>query len=888
MRHPWRTSETGSNAQALRYVQAPATWTGPVYLSFYCSDDYQALPKTPQDPGYLRGEGFPGRRFKQIMVNGKVVWSADAADAVTTRDETLRHRVALPVEPGERFLLALVAYDVDSSATQRPEDFYDAGVSGETRESDPGATHFMTHVYWGDLLLTAGGTEVPPGTRPSLENVRAVHARRWPVPAFGEAWEGDKVPLHVSAPAGIPAQGFPLSQGIPLPASRVDTLDGVRLQTVSEGAWYTQKTVLRNDPEEAPRWMLVEFPLDAQTETLTLAFAKDGAKPKESVKIADSAGGLTADAAGIGFGVGDVERLLTEVRLGKEIVFEWITPLLRVNGSDCATVISTVSVLSEGPFHAQFAADGVFEHDSGRVASFTAYVSVYAGLPYVRLYWRVFNDTEKPLHAEAMTLRFQFARPPAGWRAPGAAESVPTLTIHQEDEITSTVNGSTSTATEPFYIAWEGGCVAPRWFRERYPSGVHASGNTLDLHFAAGRETPIVFTPGEATTHEVWLALGDMEPAQFAATVAQPPVLHNAEYFCAIGVLGPALPATALPGLAGSLAAHAGAPWGEAGHGHGVRHFPGSPYIGGLPNWSNDYPSRMLSLWSAWLFTGERAWYDRAEAVSRHLTDVAVIHSGVPATGWVGGMHGPGSNHVAGPWNPTLRNSGLGLFAAITGAPGAEEAFLGLADFCMRTGAGMDAPGSRHHAAPLDTVAEAWLATGDLAFRDEALLRVARLASHLDARRGTWPEAHGSRVYRGNVPFMAAQLARPLYWLYTMTGDVAAAQVLVGLAESVAWENVDWEAPGQLNNYSHNPRYAPIPQLDLAVLPLLLAGHELSEDPFLLETATAVWKRWEAAPAFESVFQQFWDTPWLLHQLDAAGLLEEEPPPPLSTDASAD
>ena len=884
MRHPWVTSTTGDHAQAVRFVETPSTWTGPIYLSFYCSDDYQALPETDTAPGWLSGEGFVGHRFKQVMVNGTVVWSADVADAIVAQQEALRYRIALPVTPGERFMLALLTYDTEASSTLLDGDFHDPGDKDQARENDPSASHFMTHVYWGDIALSTGDTVVPSGTRPDVEAVRAVHARRWPVPAFGAGFSGDLVTLQVSAPAGIPKPGFPLCQGIPLPPARVDDVGALRLQTATEGAVYAQKTVLRSDPDGALRWIEFDMPVDAGTESRTLAFAKDYAKPRHSAQITDTDAGLDVEA-GISFATGDVERLLSRVRNGKDSVLDWVMPLLRITGAECATMIDTVSVVSEGPFHVMLAADGLFEHEGTRMASFTVYISAYAGLPNLRLLWRVFNDTEDPLHAEAMTLRFRFGEAPDAWRVPGPGEPTATLHARQETEHRCTVNGKDETSEEPFYVAWDGGCIAPRWFRERYPSAVDAEGNTLDLHFAAGRETPIVFTPGEAATHEVWLALGGVDPKQFAATVAQPPVLCNPDYFCATGVLGPARPAALLPGLAQDLGASAAKDWTALGYHFGIRHFPDTPYIGGLPNWTNDYPSAMLNLWSAWFMTGNRAWYDRAEAVSRHLTDVAVIHSDVPGNAWTGGMHGPGANHVPGPWNPILRNNGLGLFAAITASPGAEEAFWGLADFCTRTGAGMDAGSSRHHAAPLDTAAEAWFASGDLAFRDEALRRVQALAKHIDTRRGAWPETHGSRVYRGNVPWMLAQLARPLYWCYTLTGDVTAAQTLVGLAESVAWENVDWNDSGNLANYSHNPRYAPIPQLDTAVLPLLLAGYTLSEDSYLLDTAKAIWSKQLEEPTPENVFGQFWNMPWLLDQLNELGLLplpqtEEEVPAP--------
>ena len=81
MQHPWTESNTGDFAQASRMVRVPADWTGPVFLTFYCSDDYHTDDWRP-DGSWLNAEGFVGHRFKQVFINERAAWSSDIADPV--------------------------------------------------------------------------------------------------------------------------------------------------------------------------------------------------------------------------------------------------------------------------------------------------------------------------------------------------------------------------------------------------------------------------------------------------------------------------------------------------------------------------------------------------------------------------------------------------------------------------------------------------------------------------------------------------------------------------------------------------------------------------------------------------------------------------------------
>jgi hypothetical protein len=146
----------------------------------------------------------------------------------------------------------------------------------------------------------------------------------------------------------------------------------------------------------------------------------------------------------------------------------------------------------------------------------------------------------------------------------------------------------------------------------------------------------------------------------------------------------------------------------------------------------------------------------------------------------------------------------------------------------------------------------------------------------MDMRRGVWAEEHGSKTYAGNVPWMEAQLARPLYLWYHATGDIQAAQALVGLAESIICENTDWDKPGAVSGYSHNPHYATNSVYDPLILPMIFAAYELTDDSFFLEAAKAQWERWTTEKVFDSPLNCHWNTPWLMWCLKHYGVIEEK------------
>lgn len=876
MRHPWAPSVKGGYLSVSKDFKVPAEWQGPVSLSFYCSDDYNTDTWRP-DASWLTAEGFIGHRYKQVLVDDRVVWSADVSDPVVP-GESPRSRVALSLKPGQKFLLTLLAYDAEASSTVLEKDFYQSANNALPREQDTNAANFMTHIYWGDLTLAEGDAEVPPGKRPSEFDTRTVHNKRWPLPPFGDGWSHESAVLTLSAPGGIPKQGFPVRFGIPFPAGKVKEAEAFKLVRPGAGSVYVQKNVLGEWPDGSLQWVLADFVAAPGMDSLNLAFAEDKAKPAGEVKIKEDGATSVFNAGLLQFDLqaGDP---VWNVRMGDAVKIGVVSLNIKANAEEAPGDVVSRDVIEDGPFRASVRMRGQFDAPSQSLGSFTVDCSAYAGLPYLELVVRWFNDTKSNLAVSGLRVVFVLPQAPDSPRFQ-EFEVKDGAMLRQTSDRARLLDGTPVDPVAPLFVSWKGGAITLGKFRELYPKSVGLDGNKLTFDLIAAEERPIVFTPGEAKTHEFWISLDEENPAQFAATVARPPILENADYYCATGVLGPARPHAGVPVLHEHMTKDFGdKSWDQFGVNFGVRDFPDSPYYGGLPNWSNNYYERMLNLFSEWFMSGDRAWYDLAVDECRHLMDVSVIHSEVPGRDWRGAMHGPGKDHVSGPWNPTLRTDGLALYHKLTGDAGAYDAVLGVAEYCLRTRAGIGNPSSRDQAGTFDAICTAYAETGEVGFLDEGAARVNSVLRCIDERRGTWVEEHGSRTYRGNVPWMVAQVARPMYWWYRATGDVQAAEIVVGFAESILCENADWDQPGIVSGYSHNPHFDVSAAYDPLILPVIFAAYELTEDTYFLDAAKALWERWQREKAFDSPFNCHWNTPWLVWYLKKYDIVPAAPEP---------
>ncbi|MEW6754628.1 MAG: hypothetical protein AB1505_27140, partial [Candidatus Latescibacterota bacterium] len=157
--HPWDVSADGDFGALSATVEVPPGWSGPLYLGFYASDTYVAdgweKVKPTWTHTYAAWHHLPGHRFKQVLVDGRVVWERDVADA---EEEAYFSAELLPsATPGQRFELTLRVIDRVGTATPLPTDEFHLGIWSWQGLGDPQAARkLFTRVFWGDLALSAG------------------------------------------------------------------------------------------------------------------------------------------------------------------------------------------------------------------------------------------------------------------------------------------------------------------------------------------------------------------------------------------------------------------------------------------------------------------------------------------------------------------------------------------------------------------------------------------------------------------------------------------------------------------------------------------------------------------------------------------------------------
>lgn len=855
MRHPDLPATRGNFALLQRAVRVPDDWRGSISLVLYCADNYHGVRPPDCAPG-IAARVLPGRRFKQVLVDAAVVWSQDVADAVPQGDPALL-RIPLPVEPGQTFQLGLMVYDADGTETTRPGDFHCPEA-----ESPPGPIGFPVGVFWGDVQLLAGDAEAVPGLRPAEARVLRRHAARWPVPEGNTAtFKGDRARFRVDGPPP-PAPGFPARVGVPLPPGRVAQAADFRLRAPGGAAIAARKSPTARWPDQSWKWALVEFTATPGLKEIDLHFQRDPARsPRVGLVLGGNAGDdLRAGELRLRAGEGNPFR---DIAHRGKVVVEDLRLALQTGGVAAPGTVLDWSLGQVGaPDTAVF--DGVFDGQASRHGAFRLAVAGFADLPLLRLDCALTNDTGAPLSVQALTLEFDMPEPPS--RAAYGGEALPLVgVLHQADARRLLLNGEPlAVPPGPHAIALDGLLVALPDLRTRYPKRITWDADSLQIDLCAAGDQPITLHPGERLSHTLWLGFDVPDAAAFAQCAQSPPVLVNRDYALSTGAWDslPALPPEH-PLLAG-LAAHAALDDAALGLGTGIRHHGAHPHFGGDGHWANNFTERLLGLWTAWALTGDRRWHDRARTFGSHLLDVGVVHGSAPGMP-AGAMRGPGRDHAGAAWSPVQRSTGLVAAWRETGDNEYRLAAERLASYCREESPGRGASGARHHAAPLETLGNAYEASEDPEWLDVAAGAVDAVWSRIDRRRGAWSEMQASWTHRATSPWHAAQLGRALFRWYRVSGDVEAAQAVVALADAVLWEPEGIAPPWAVAG-ADAPPHAP------GRLALLAMAHDLSGDPAYADAIRSALADWLAAGAPVSPYDTLWMLdllgPWMLPESD--------------------
>ena len=503
MRHTSQPGQPEASASYSRVVTVPEDWTGPVSLQFYCSDDLATADIA-----------LAHRRRKQVLLDGDVIWSADVCDP---RDAPTVIVLPLDVASGRQFTLTLLGYNPTHAG------------------GEPSPT-FTSTIYWGDVCLAHADAAPPPKHTPSHGLVTVVHERRWPLPPLGTI-DVKSVDLSVDRSGTFPKEGFPLTFGVPLPSGRVDAATDVRFRSAGTTV-QTQRSDVGRWPDDSIQWVLCDSIVTPAMESVRLEFGGGRSSVTGNVAAKETEAGV--DVKGTVIYSAAAGALLRSVSAGKNGIEE-VTLRVRTGDESVSGTADEILLWDAGPIRTTVLLEGSFARSQAPALPFHLYASTYSGLPYLKLWLRVFNDSGADVPISGLELRLHVAAAPASLFTP-AGEIAPGGALVQASATSLLLDGASVPAVGPVSASWPGGVAVVKDFRERFPRAIRFDDGMISLDCIAADSAPLYLTPGEASSHEVWVALGDVEAGAFAEAVEHPPLLRNAEYFCSTGALGPAAP----------------------------------------------------------------------------------------------------------------------------------------------------------------------------------------------------------------------------------------------------------------------------------------------------------------------------------------------------------
>ncbi|MHB0935084.1 MAG: RIFT barrel domain-containing protein [Armatimonadota bacterium] len=848
--HPWEESTEGGFGAWEATVAAPAGWQPgqPLFLSFYQSDNYSGEYR--ENP-WLGAQAFLGHRFKQLLVNGQLVWEADVADEEFTGVPEDFYTVK-PGEPGfrepyrvvdisahaaERMTLTFRVVDKIASTTMLPEDAYHR-FSWSPHNPHEAMRKFQTSVYFGDVAL-AGEERI---ARPEEPQIAAnPQGRAAAIPAEG-------ILLNLVLPGELPAPGFPVRCGVPLPQGAVAA--GKPFAICDEqGAIPAAVTETSHWPDGSVRWALCEFVAKAAGE-YRLVPGEKPAPPAQPVrgkgrKISNGPLTLTLGEAK-GPGVFNGLTCSGGPDLG---AMDLSVKMNRVGWRDHFTARRRSQVVERAsPVCATVRLDGDMLTEKGqRFGAWRARLHLWTGLPYLLMEWTLINESDQ---AMAMLLDWS-----ANVTLPDLEDAVvdfgPFTPGYDPEDIAVKAMGHYGTVDDaralPLYKDAELSCrqervdqarifryttwiatteqaagyvnlrhprggfaAAMRWFAEEFPKGIKVRPELLTLAtlpesvdaLAWPHDRPTLrIGRGEAKrqTFALWLHDGSLpseEAERFTACVNDAPHLFDADWFVNADVIE-AGPSHTHPALAGwrdkvmPVVAWTGLNAPRLGH----REYWDTC-------WSNDYRGRSHIGLLQYIETGDPRWRRYFEAAITHNRDVDVIHFCPEHPDWVGSCHEYGEDHTScGPsHNISMNVDGMLDHYLLTGDPDSLEAARGFAERLL--GCSFDRC-ARVVGWPLSQIMRWHGQTGDPRFLCKAVELVAAAFTYTEPRRGILAEIHGCWSYRGAVSFMNGYLAFGLIRYHQATGDAKVLSLLRKVADGLFAE---------IHPVPRRFRYSPFPE----------------------------------------------------------------------------
>jgi hypothetical protein len=900
--HPFSLPRTGGAAGASRELTLPAGFRPPFALRFFCADDYFADAEKHK-PGMLGTESFFAHRLKQVLIDGRVIWERDVVDENKHGSPTIFQVDITPfVTPGQPFQLTFRAWDRLTTLERNPGDIWFRGGTwyggGDANtEQEP---RFHTTVWFADVVVgeKEAVAAAPAGMRPHEAVVRARHQARWPMPPRGEQL-GFPVTLSLVAPARIPASGFPIACGIPMPPGVLTIPKRLRLTGPAGDTLPLQLKTIGVWPDGSIRWLLLETVLPAGTPPgAAFQLHRDAAPPRIArassgrLVVTRSGQRVTIRTGALRVQLGDdPAKLLDGVTLArkKRPLMTGLTLRMTVRLAGAPTPVEArwdrTEIVARGPVTARVECHGRLTAAGQPIGRFVFRLYAYAGLPTLQTHLRIFNDLKStpyrgtiedaPLDVTDLALVADL--PGSGQRrailgidgAPSWEATGGSVRLLQEtaDHLTLT-DGSGAQERDQRGQGWialpgpEGSVQASMWrFWQQYPKSLAADPPRLEIGLFAPSTAMPRYRPrfGEAKRHDIWFGFSDHVPGgedqrALGLLADEAPRLFDGNWFCRSGGINVLDPAwfDHQP----RLKEWVGNTYGDVstarvtGH-FGIRDFGDMPY-GNQGQWLNGYWAFVQGPLNWGLASGDPRWLQRGFEIARHLADVDTVHIPLGHPDWhdwdgvtcaLGPDHSVHNNGVR--WPAFQQGESLILHYWMTGDPDSLAAGVANADSILRSKAGLGSSEARSQARPMLTLLRVWQATGDRRYLEGArqyLHLDYQIAHVLDWRRGAYiqPTYENWRCISAGLDSM---YAHNIYEYYRLTGDPDAAQLVVAIADSVYAESMlpQEEAIGSFLFYV---RYDRGSWYYTQMAMLFFMAYDLTEDRRFLRAGRAAFERY--------------------------------------------
>ena len=515
----WEISRAGHHGALSTTVTLPSDWVRPWRLRFFQADDYQAWGiDRSQAADWFAETGFVGHRFKQVLVDGRLVWEKDVADTGTGQYEEID--LSWVVRPGQSFDLTFRIFDRVASDEELEGDYFRIRSEAFRPQDNPAwyepttYKRFETHTYWGDVVLhdaTAADSAVAAATAYDwLEGARPQGA--WERGRRGTPAEGPiGLTLETDAEAPLPEAGYPVRSGVPFARGMLPPGRPVALRDPGGAVVPLQTTVLSRWPDGSTRWLLLDFVAGPESDdgryTLHWQDVEAGPPPAPPMHRR-TPDGLVVDGGALRFTVPEAPgpELLADVALDGRVVVSSLVGALeaRVQDADEAEPPGPSRryvagrdrcvVEAAGPVRTTVRLHGHLVGAAGdTLGAVITRASVWAGLPYLHLTYRVFNGSDRHRRLDLSRLSL---------RAPGGSprwEGLPEVRCLEADGRSPGPDG---------LLSRDGFGVGVRWFWQQFPKAILPGTDRLDIdlyHPADPASVHNWFAAGEAKRHEVLL-----------------------------------------------------------------------------------------------------------------------------------------------------------------------------------------------------------------------------------------------------------------------------------------------------------------------------------------------------------------------------------------------